>query len=816
MHSLEETDKQRNGLEIAIIGLAGRFPGARNVEELWHNIQRGVCSITTLSDEELLASGVRAAKMHDPAYVRARGVLEDIELFDAAFFGYSPREAEIMDPQQRLFLECAYEALENAGYDHDRCDELIGVYAGTGMNSYLLENLYSNPKLIASIGISQLVVGSDKDYLTTRVSYKLNLKGPSLGVNTACSTSLVAVHLACRSLLNGECDIALAGGVSISVPQKAGYVYLEGGVAAPDGVCRAFDARAQGAVPGSGVGIVVLKRLEDALNDGDTIYAVIKGSAINNDGSQKVGFTAPGVDGQARAIRDAHLVAEVEPETITYVEAHGTGTPLGDPIEIAALTQAFRASTTAKGFCAIGSVKTNLGHLDAAAGVTGLLKTVGALRAARLPPSLHFEQPNPRIDFVNSPFYVNTKLTEWPGGPTPRRAGVSSFGIGGTNAHVVLEEAPAREVFAESRSAHLLLLSAKTEAALETMTANLATHLEQHPELQLSDVAYTSQVGRKALSKRRMLVSRESAEALHSLRTRPAGRFFTSTQEVRERPIAFLFPGQGSQYALMAAEIYREEPIFREELDHCTTLLKPLLGRDPRELLYSGIESHEAATQQLAQTAIAQPLLFAVEYALARQWMAWGIHPQAMIGHSLGEYVAACLAGVFSLEDALPLVARRGQLMQTLPEGCMLSVSLPESELTPFLSDDLSLAITNGSALCVVAGSREATGALKKRLTEQSVHCRDLSTTHAFHSAMVEPIMEPFAAYLATLSLRPPQISYISNVTGTWITPAEAISPAYWVRHLRQTVRFAEGLQTLLEESERILLEVGPGQTLTT
>ena len=713
--------------------------------------------------------------------MKAKGVLEDIEYFDASFFGYSPREAEIMDPQQRIFLECACEALENAGYDPDRCAELIGVYAGTGMNSYLLENLYSNPELIASIGISQLVMSSDKDYLTTRVSYKLNLQGPSLNVNTACSTSLVAIHLACRSLLHGECDIALAGGVSVSVPQKAGYLYQEGGVASLNGYCRAFDARAQGAVPGSGVGIVVLKRLEEAIADGDSIFAVIKGSAINNDGARKIGFTAPGVDGQARVIRAAHLVAEVEPETITYIEAHGTGTPLGDPIEIAALTQAFRMGTAARGFCAIGSVKTNLGHLDAAAGVTGLIKTAWALKHALLPPSLHFEQPNPRIDLANSPFYVNTKLSTWEKGQAPRRAGVSSFGIGGTNAHVVLEEAPVPESGGgDARSTQLLLLSAKTEGALEAMTANLATHLEQHPNINLADVAYTSQVGRKAYSKRRMLVCRSSADAAKILRTLPPGRIFTSLQQMKERPVAFMFPGQGTQYVQMAAEIYHEEPVFREELDRCAALLTPQLGFDLRAILYPDEERDEEFTRQLNQTSITQPVLFAVEYALARLWMSWGIHPRAMIGHSIGEYVAACLAGVFSLEDALALVVRRGQLAQTLQGGSMLSVPLPESAISPYLKDGVSLAANNGPALCVVSGPEDAIADLKQQLAEQNVQCHYLHIAHASHSAMVEPVMKPFAAYMATITLNPPHIPYISNVTGTWISASEASDPDYW------------------------------------
>jgi phthiocerol/phenolphthiocerol synthesis type-I polyketide synthase E len=805
------TSDHRTGLEIAIIGMVGRFPQARNVDEFWSKVRDGVSSITTLSDQELAASGVAADELYNPNYVKAKGVLEDIELFDASFFDYSPRDAAIMDPQHRHFLECAYEALENAGYDPDRYDGLIGVFAGTSMNSYLLANLCTNPELIASIGGLELAIGSDKDHLTTRVSYKLNLQGPSLDVNTSCSTSLVAVHLACRSLLNGECDMALAGGVSITVPQKVGYLYQEGGITSPDGCCRAFDANAQGAVPGSGLGIVVLKRLEDAIADGDFIHACIKGSAINNDGAMKVGYTAPSVKGQARVIRAAQLAAEVEAETITYVETHGTGTPLGDPIEVAALTQAFRESTGATGFCAIGSVKTNLGHLDAAAGVAGLIKTVQALKHALLPPSLHFEQPNPRIDFARSPFYVNTRLSEWKRGSYPRRAGISSFGIGGTNAHVVLEEAPVRASSRTSRSWHLLVLSAKTVNALETMTANLAAHLEQRPALSLPDVTYTCQVGRKVFPHRRVLVYHDRDEIVKMLRTLPPGRVFSSSQEMDNRPVAFMFPGQGTQYVHMAAAIYQEEPVFREELERCSILLKPFLGLDLRHVLYPS-----EVSEQLHQTSFTQPALFALEYALAKLWMHWGIQPQAMIGHSIGEYVAACLAGVFSLEDALALVARRGQLMQKLPGGTMLSVPLSEAAIRPLLSSELSLAANNGPSLCVVAGPTPAIAALQNSLAEQGVACHRLHSSRAFHSAMMEPIIQAFAQYVSRIPLRPPQIPYISNITGTWMTASDAIDPTYWARHLRKTVRFAEGVQKLLEQPERILLEVGPGQTLST
>lgn len=811
-----------NDSEIAIIGMSCCFPGAKNIEDFWQNLQDGVKSISFFDERELVASGVDPTLLSNPNYVKAGGVLSDIELFDASFFDFSAKEAEMMDPQHRLFLEHAWEAIESAGYDTQTYEGLIGVYAGLGMNTYLLNNLAPNFNLLESAVAFQLMIGNDKDFLPTRVSYKLNLKGPSVNVQTACSTSLVAIHLACQSLLNGECDITLAGGVSVHVPQKVGYLYQEGMILSPDGHCRAFDARAKGTVGGSGVGVVVLKRLEDALEDGDCIHAAIKGSAINNDGSLKVGYTAPSVDGQTAVISEAQAIAGVEAETIGYIEAHGTGTALGDPIEIAALTQAFSASTQKQGFCAIGSVKTNFGHLDTAAGVASLIKTVLALKHKMIPPSLHFEKPNPQIDFVNSPFYVNTVLSEWKANGTPRRAGVSSFGLGGTNAHVVLEEAPDVEV-QESRGAgeqgrrwQLLLLSAKTSTALETTTANLAQHLKQHSDVNLADVAYTLQVGRQAFDHRRIVVCQDLEEAVKALESIEPQRVFTHYQQPCHRPVVFMFPGQGTQYVNMAEELYQVEPTFRQQVDICSDLLKPLLGLDLRQVLYPSEQQTEAAAELLQQTAITQPALFVIEYALAKLWMEWGVHPQSMIGHSIGEYVAATLAGVFSLEDALAVVSARGQLMQQLPAGAMLAVPLPEIEVQPLLGKTLSLAAINAPSLCVVSGATESVDALQNQLASQGVECRRLHTSHAFHSSMMEPMLEPFIEQFKQVSLQPPQIPYISNVTGTWITAAEATDPSYWARHLRQTVRFACGMQQLLKEPAQILLEVGPGRTLST
>jgi acyl transferase domain-containing protein/acyl carrier protein len=830
-----------HGDELAIIGIAGRFPQAGNTERFWQNLREGVESIISMSEQELVAVGVDPALLQNPQYVKARAILDDVEWFDASFFDITPREAELLDPQHRLFLECAWEALEQAGYATDAPNYQIGVFASTSMSGYLL-NLYSSPEVAEAAGDFQIVLANDKDYLPTRVSYKLNLRGPSLGIQTACSSSLVAVHLACQSVLNGECDIALAGGVSISLPQRRGYLYRSGGIASPDGHCRAFDAQAQGTVGGSGVGVVVLKRLVDALADGDAIHAIIKGSAINNDGSAKTGYTAPSVQGQMQAIAGALTMARVAPETIGYIEAHGTGTVLGDPIEVAALTQVFRAKTRKTQFCALSSVKTNIGHLDAAAGIAGLIKTVLALKHRAIPPSLHFHEPNPEIDFAHSPFYVSTHLTDWPPGPTPRRAGVSSFGIGGTNAHVILEEAPEVEASDPTRPWQLLVLSAKTSAALETSTDQLLATLKCEPALPFADVAYTLQIGRQAFDYRRVLVCHSREDAVQALEGRDPRRLLTSVQEQRQRPVAFLLPGLGDHYVHMAADLYRSEPSFRAHVDQCCTLLDPYLGCDLRSVLYPDtpdaaepdlfVPAHgpaldlramlaaeqrapDDAARRLNQTALSQPAVFVISYALAQLWQERGVGPQALLGYSLGEYVAACLAGVLSLEDALKLVARRAQLIQALPEGAMLAVSLPEQEVRPLLNAQVALAAINGPAMCVLAGSPAAIAAIEAQLRERDVVVRRLQTTHAFHSPQMHPIAEAFAAQVRQVALRPPAIPYISNVTGTWITIAQATDPDYWVRHLGQTVLFADGLETLLSDPEWVLLEVGPGQSLS-
>lgn len=799
---------------VAVIGLAGCFPGAADIDHYWKNLSDGVESVMTFSDQQLLSAGVRPDLIANPNYVKAGILLDGIDLFDAGFFGFTPREAALTDPQHRIFLECAWEALENAGYDADRCPSRTGVYAGAGINNYLIFNLASHPDVLLSLTDLQRMIATDKDYLATRVSYKLGLKGPSITIQTACSTSLVATHLACQSLLSGECDMALAGGVALRIPQMAGYVYEEGAIASPDGHCRAFDAAARGTVSGSGAGIVVLKRLEDAIEAGDFIHAVIRGSAINNDGAAKIGYTAPSVDGQTSVIAEAQALAGVDPEEVTYVETHGTGTTLGDPIEIAGLTQAFRRATQKKQFCAIGSVKANIGHLDAAAGVASLIKVVMALENRTLPPSINFENPNPAIDFANSPFYVQKTRSEWQPLKGRRVAGISSFGIGGTNTHVVVEEAPSVDLSGKLRPWQLLPISAKTPAALEKATENLADFLGRHPQTNLGDVAFTLQTGRKVFAHRRTLAVKDIDEAIQLLKSRDSVRVATGFLEHASTPVDFMFPGQGAQYVNMALEIYRTEGGFRDVVDFCCEYLRPHLGLDLRSVLYPPPEKSTESGEELNHTAITQPALFVIEYATARLWTEWGVSPESMIGHSIGEYVAATLAGVFQVEDALALVAARGRLMESMPEGSMLAVRMGEEQVCQYLEEGLSLAAVNGQASCVVAGPSAPIEALSRTLGEKGIDCRILRTSHAFHSPMMDAVVDPFQKLFAKIKLRAPKIPFISNVTGTWIDPAQAMDPGYWASHLRQAVRFADGISELLKKQDRVLLEVGPGQTL--
>ncbi|HEV2149833.1 MAG TPA: SDR family NAD(P)-dependent oxidoreductase [Longimicrobiaceae bacterium] len=798
---------------IAIIGMSGRFPGAESVEEFWGNLREGVESITFFSKEELGRSAVHGAERADPAYVQARGVLKGIEDFDAAFFDFTPREAQLTDPQHRVFLECAWEALESAGYDPRACPGAVGVFGGAGVNSYLLFHLAAAGELDGTIPAFQAFIHNKHDHLTTRVAYKLDLRGPCMTVQTACSTSLVATSLACQALATYQCDMALAGGVNIFVPQQSGYLHHEGGIGSPDGHCRPFDARAAGTLGSNGAGVVALKRLEDALADGDTIHAVIRGWAVNNDGSRKVGYTAPGVESQAEVIATAQAFADVPPETIGYVEAHGTATTLGDPIEVEALTLAFRRGTERTGYCALGSVKSNLGHLDAAAGVAGLIKTVLALKHREIPPSLHFSEPNPRIDFGSTPFYVASSRTPWEADGTPRRAGVSSFGLGGSNAHLVLEEAPPADTPAPACAQQLLVLSARSGPALEEATTRLLEHLKSCPGESFADVAYTLQAGRAAFDHRRMLVARDREEAVALLEALSPTRVVTRNQPAARRPVTFLFPGQGAQYPGMGSGLYESEPVYRAEVDRCLRILEPHLGFDLRALLLADPDD-AAAAEALGRTEATQPALFVVEYALARLWMSWGIQPAAMLGHSVGEYVAATLAGVISLEDALALAAERGRLIQALPGGAMLGVPISERKVRALLDGELDLAAVNGDELCVVSGPREAVEAFRERLAAEGVTGRPLHTSHAFHSAMMEPMLEAFRACVREIRLSEPRLPYLSNVTGSWITAAEAMDPEYWVRHVRQTVRFHDAVGAVIGDPDAAFLEVGPGRTL--
>ena len=828
---LEDAEVEQE--QVAVVGMAGRFPAAADLDEFWRNLRDGVDAVRALTDEELLAAGVPSALFARPDYVKAAAPIDGVELFDASFFGFSPREAELLDPQVRVFMECAWEALESAGYVAEAYDGWIGLFAGVSLPAYLMSNLSPHRELAAEVGNFHLMLANDRDYFTTRVSYKLGLQGPSVNVQSACSTSLVATHFACQSLLSYQCSLALAGGIRINFPQLVGYVHQEGSIFSPDGRCRAFDAGGRGALFGEGAGVVVLKRLSEALADGDTIHAVVRGSACNNDGTNKVGYTAPSVDGQAKVIALAQAVAGVGPESVSYVEAHGSGTPLGDPIEVAALTRAFRAHTDRKRFCALGSVKTNVGHLEAAAGIAGLLKTVLALKHRTLPPSLHFQAPNPEIDFENGPFYVNTAAREWRSDGVPRRAGVSSFGMGGTNAHVVLEEAPAVAPGSASRPWQLLLLSAKTPTALEPAAARLAAFLRERPDVDFADAVHTLQAGRRGFRHRLALVCRDREDALAALEISDPRRLLQSEQESADPPVTFLFSGLGEHYPGMARELYHGEPAFRAALDECCDLLAPEVGLDLRRLLFPAGPASTApeprggvdvkalfgrgarAASELDRTLYAQPAVFAVEYALATLLMAWGIRPQSLVGYSLGEYVAACLAGVLTLPDALILVARRARLIDGLPAGAMLALPLPEEEARSLLGSELSLAALNGPSVSVAAGPEAAIDALERRLAERGLAGRRLPTTHAFHSRMMEPIRSAFGELVAGARLAPPRIPYVSNVTGTWITAEEATDPGYWVRHLCQAVRFADGLAELSREPERVLVEVGPGQGLT-
>lgn len=801
---------------IAVIGMAGRFPGAGSVSAFWDNLRRGEESVVTLSEEALTAAGVTAKTLADPAYVRRAALLDGVEDFDADFFGMTPVAARMMDPQQRLFLQIAWHAFEDSGYDPSTYDGAIGVFGTSSASGYLLYNLMSHRDQKAIVGegptleMINLSLQNDKDYLATHVSHQFNLRGPSLSVQTACSSSLVAVHLACQSLLSGESDMVLAGAASIRVPHHVGYWYEPGSMVSALGHCRPFDARADGTIFGSGVAAVVLKPLQAAIDDGDRIHAVIRGSAINNDGSVKMTYAAPNVAGQAEVIAEAHAVAGVDASTIGFVESHGTGTPLGDPIEVEALRQAFKVSTQPRtGPCVLGSVKSNVGHLEVASGITGLIKAILCLKHRAIPPTLHYTAPNPELHLEDTPFVIQNHYAPWES-DAPRRAGVSSFGVGGTNVHLVVEEAPQPAGPPASTGPQVLLLSARTAESLQDARSALADELSRDEELSLSDVAFTL-TGRRAEDVRMVAVVHDRADAVAVL-----GAVEHDNASIGQCPpgivqgadrVAFLFPGQGAQHVGMARGLYETEPVFRQYFDRCAAGFATELGIDLSAEVFDG--------ETLEPTDLAQPALFAVEYALAELVMSYGVTPGVLAGHSIGELVAATVAGVFDLPTAIKVVSMRARLMHAAPSGAMVAVAASPEDIVDHLSADVDIAAINELGSCVVAGSEEAISEFTNRLGNQGILARRVRTSHGFHSSSMDEVLPPFAEFIATLTLHAPRIPMLSNVTGDWMTDAEATDPNRWARHIRSTVRFADELRVLLGSADRVLVEVGPGGSLT-
>ena len=790
---------------VAIVGMAGRFPAARDVEEFWQNLRNGRDCISRLTTEELLRDGVEESLIRNERFVPAGGVLDDIELFDAEFFGISPREAESMDPQQRIFLEVVLHALEDAGCDPERIKS-IGVYAGSRLSGYWLR-LLNKPDLMKSMGWHQVAAGNDKDFLATQISFRFNLRGPSVNVQAACSTSLLATALACDALMLGQCDVAVAGAASVAVPQKTGYVFQQSGIASPDGLCRPFDAGANGSVLGNGVAAVVLKRLEEATVDGDRIYAIIRGTAVNNDGGTKSSFAAPSVQGQAEVVAAALKRAGVRPYEIDYIEAHGTATAIGDPMEVAALARVFGNDPLREKPCGIGSVKGNVGHLDPAAGVTSLIKVALALHHSEIPPSIHFEQPNPAINFDAAGMRVVNANEPFPRRATPRRCGVSSFGIGGTNVHTVLEEAPQRNEVTSDYPSHLLILSAKSDAALAAMETGLADHLAANPDVPLENVAFTLATGRRQFSHRRAVVAGSHQEVVSALHKHHQSSF------APDREMFFLFPGQGTQRIGMGRELYRYEPVYRDAIDAVANFASRYIDFDLRELLT--IDPAEKIEQvDVEQTEVAQPLIFAVDYAMAQLWMSWGIRPDGMLGHSLGELVAACIARVMSLEDAVMMVCRRGQLMQKMAKGAMLAVYLSADEAQTFEDGEIRLAALNAPKQQTLSGTIEAINALAERLASENVEFRRLRTSHAFHHSSMEPASREWLELVRDVKLSVPELPFLSNITGDWITAEQATDSEYWASTLISPVKFSACVAKLLQRSTPVFIECGPGTAL--
>ncbi|HLZ85960.1 MAG TPA: aminotransferase class III-fold pyridoxal phosphate-dependent enzyme, partial [Puia sp.] len=798
--------------DIAIIGMAGRFPGASTIEELWTLLKEGKETVSFFSKEELDAS-IPAGIRNDPDYVAARGIIDGADTFDAGFFGINPRLGELMDPQQRIFLEIAWEALERTGYLPGHYSGSIGVFAGSGNNSYYLNNVIPNKELVDKVGGFQVMTYNEKDYVASRTAYVLNLKGPAVSVHSGCSTSLLAIAQAVDSLRKGQCDIALAGGASITAPIRSGHIYQEGAMLSRDGHCRPFDAEAQGTTFSDGAGIVLLKNRQQAEKDGDTIFALIKGTGVNNDGGGKGSFTAPSAEGQAGAIAMAIAEAGIDASSISYIEAHGTATPLGDPIEIEGLQMAF-GEQEKRQYCALGSIKSNMGHLTAAAGVAGLIKTTLALWHRQLPPSINFNSANPAIDFGQTPFFVNTTFRDWQAAGT-RRAGVSSFGVGGTNVHVILEEAPQPVIPASTSARPLQLISwsARTPKSREAYGQRLAAFAGDTNATgdRLADIAYTLHTTRADFAARRFILASDEKDLIRQLQQpEPAPSTAAILDEARA-DIVFLFPGQGSQQVNMGRELYRQEPVFRQAVDECAQLLAPIMGEDIREILYPQQDTPDTAAR-INNTLYAQPALFVIEYALSCLWKSWGITPSAFAGHSIGEFVAAHLAGVFSLKDGLQLIATRGRMMAEQPGGGMLSIRAPHKSIIPLLPDNLSVAAVNSPELCVVSGPTGAITAFSTLLETQGIQNKLLYTSHAFHSAMMDPVVGAFRQLVASIPLNLPRLPIASTATGKWLTDTEATSPDYWAGHLRTTVLFSDAITTLLDNGNRLMLEVGPGK----